>query len=253
MTKQSNQQIGIIIQARLGSTRLPGKVLRSFADGQCILDILITQLQQLNLPIVLATSHHSNDDPLAEYCERAHIQYYRGSEENVLARFIQAAEAFNVKYAVRVCADNPFFLADSIPSLLKALSATPDAEYISFQNAQGTPAIKTHWGLFGELVSIAALKKATQLTNESLYQEHVTNYIYGNPTLFKVMLMDAPAPIFARVDLRFTVDDRQDFDLAEEILQNLPVNWSLTDLIRIAEQEGRYLQEMQQNIEKYTK
>lgn len=253
MPDQKEKRIGIVIQARLASTRLPGKVLRPFQSGQCILDILLEGLSGLDLPIILATSTATSDDPLSEYCIRHQIQYFRGSEQDVLHRFLQAADILELTHAVRVCADNPFFLPDLILPLLTKLEATATADYISFQNADGVPAIRTHWGLLGELVSISALRKADKTIQDPFYREHVTNYLYGHPETFELAWLPAPDAIFSRNDLRFTVDNLEDFDLAEELLPKLSADWTLEDLIRIAAQEDRYLQTMRTNIEKYSK
>lgn len=253
MSEQTAQKTGIVIQARLASTRLPGKVLRPFQDGRSILDILLHSLSQTKLPLVLATSTATADDPLAEYCKEHNIPCFRGSEQDVLDRFLQAADRMGFTHAVRVCADNPFFVADLIMPMITALEKVPSADYISFQNAEGIPAIRTHWGLLGELVKVSALRRATEMTQDAFYREHVTNYLYGHPEIFELTWLEAPAEIFARHDLRFTVDNQADFELAEELLDLLPTDWTLEDLIRIAAQEERYLQTMRTNIEKYSK
>lgn len=253
MPNSNEQRIGIVIQARLASTRLPGKVLRPFADGRSILDLLLQGLSQTKLPIILATSTASADDPLADYCERHQVMYFRGSEQDVLNRFLQAADVLKLTHALRVCADNPFFLPGLIQPMVDRLTVCPAADYISFQNAEGVPAIRTHWGLLGELVSVSALRKADETIQDPFYREHVTNYLYGHPASFELEWLPAPEEIFARNDLRFTVDNQADFALAEELLPQLPTNWTIADLIRIAGQEERYLQTMRTNIEKYSK
>ena len=98
---------GIIIQARTGSTRLHNKILLPFYGKQRIIDLLIEQIVQ-HCPgktVVLATTDHPQDDVLAEVAHQAGIACYRGDEDNVLDRFIRAAEAFQIDRFIRVCSD----------------------------------------------------------------------------------------------------------------------------------------------------
>ena len=103
---------GIIIQARTGSTRLHNKILLPFYGGQRIIDILIGNIKQAcaDKTIVLATTDRPQDDILAEVAREAGICCYRGDEDNVLDRFIRAAETFNLDRFIRVCSDNPFVI-----------------------------------------------------------------------------------------------------------------------------------------------
>ena len=80
--------IGIIIQARMTSTRLPGKVLKPFQDNSTILGRLCKNLKLLHLPMIIATSTNPDDDRIVEFCKKNKIQYFRGEEQNVLKRFL---------------------------------------------------------------------------------------------------------------------------------------------------------------------
>jgi spore coat polysaccharide biosynthesis protein SpsF len=102
-------KIAIIIQARTGSTRLANKMLKPFYQNQTILQIIIENLKRdIDLPIILATTNNPNDDCLEQVAEENGIFCFRGSEENVLQRFIDAAHQYQVDVIIRVCADNPF-------------------------------------------------------------------------------------------------------------------------------------------------
>ena len=107
--------IGIIIQARLGSTRLPGKVLKPFHGDKCILDIILDKLHQASdAQVIVATSTSKDNDALVEHLERNGELVYRGSENDVLDRFIKAAKEFHIDGIIRICSDNPFIDPDGI-------------------------------------------------------------------------------------------------------------------------------------------
>ncbi len=101
--------IGIIIQARLGSTRLPGKILKQFYGEKTLLETVISNVQKVGeTKIIVATSVNPNNDLLASFLQERGIPFYRGSEDDVLSRFIGAAEVNGFDGIVRICSDNPF-------------------------------------------------------------------------------------------------------------------------------------------------
>jgi spore coat polysaccharide biosynthesis protein SpsF (cytidylyltransferase family) len=250
---------GIVVQARLGSTRLPGKVMLPFHEGKSILKILVDRIRQYlpESPLIIATSVHRQDHSIEEFCSSERIKCFRGSEDDVLARFIGAAESLNLTNVVRVCADNPFLLGDQLVELFNP-SEGPDtsADYISFRDSHGTPSIKTHWGLFAERVSVAALKAAELMTTLPLYHEHVTNFVYGNPDKFRITLIPAPSEIYSRDDLRFTVDTALDFDSLKElyrIVMERNMSFSLKDLILLVDELPEIRITMREGISNFKK
>ena len=103
------KKVTFIIQARLSSTRLPNKVILPFWNGKTIIDLLIEKLKTFNdCNIILATSDLSANLPLVEVAKRANVDYFQGSENDVLQRFIDAAEIQDAEHIIRICADNPF-------------------------------------------------------------------------------------------------------------------------------------------------
>lgn len=211
-------RLGIIIQARMQSTRLPGKVLMPFYGSKTILEIIIERILWA-LPyskIVVATSTNSVDDAIVLMCDKIKIDCIRGSETDVLDRFIRAAQYFSFERIVRVCADNPFLDGQSIKYLIDQ-AINDSFDYVSFVSHRGVPSIKTHWGLFAELITLKALLKVMTLTSENLYHEHVTNFIYENPDKFRILLIKAPDNLIAQNDLRLTVDTQEDFELAQYV------------------------------------
>lgn len=249
------QQPTIIIQARTGSTRMPKKVILPFFNGKCIIDILLEKLLRTGIPIVLATTENTADDALVAKAKKYSIDIFRGSEDNVLERFIGAATQFNAKNIVRVCADNPFLDVDSILVLADEFAKTP-SDYLSFQFSNNRPSIKTHFGFFTEITTINALQKAASMTSEKLYIEHVTNFIYGHPQHFDVRFLDAPGYIFDRTDIRLTLDTPADFRLQQEIYAEMTTqnpNFGIREVVAFVDQHPEMLQQMKLEIDKFSK
>ena len=173
---------GIIIQARTGSTRLHNKILLPFYGEQRIIDILIANIKQAcpDKCIILATTNRPQDDVLAEVAHQAGILSFRGDEDNVLDRFIRAAEVFGVDRFIRVCSDNPFLRPETFNTFFAEHAFCP-ADYIAYGFADGRPTIKSHLGLYSELTTINALRRAAVSTQEKLHIEHVTIYLYTHP------------------------------------------------------------------------
>lgn len=244
---------GIIIQARTGSTRLHNKILLPFYGGQRIIDILIGNIKQAcaGKTIVLATTDRPQDDILAEVAREAGICCYRGDEDNVLDRFIRAAATFNLDRFIRVCSDNPFLRPDSFRAFFEEHDARP-ADYIAYGFADGRPTIKSHLGLFAELTTADALRRAAAATQEKLYIEHVTIYLYTHPEAFSVRLLPLPDELEGRLDLRFTLDTMEDFTLLQELYAAFceQTDHSIHALLRLVEAHPEYRVKMLENIAK---
>lgn len=250
------EKIGIIIQARTGSTRLPNKVVLPFYNGSSILDILINKLLVFKdtYKIILATTDAPDDKVLVDIAKKYGIEYYVGDQLDVLKRFVDAATAFDLDTIIRVCADNPFLDTNFIRTMISYYEKHPDLDYLSYKNHLGIPAIKTHLGLFAEIVSLNALKKVQEQTEEKLYREHVTNYVYAKPDKFDVHLEEMPDYLISREDLRFTIDDREDFSNLKE-LYNYYTQHSddIKSTIQHIDKNTNTLKLMINNIKKYEK
>lgn len=213
-------ETAFLVQARMGSTRLPHKVLRPFYNNNCILDLLVDKLNQIaGTKIIIATSVGSENDVIEQFCKERNIVCFRGEENDVLKRFIDAAETNGVDRIIRICSDNPFLELNSIKKLVEVANKA-DAEYISF-DINGFPSIKTHFGFWAEYVSLDALKKVQRLTSEIIYHEHVTNYIYSNPVIFKVEWIEGPVCLKGRSNIRLTIDTLEDFANAQKVYAEL--------------------------------
>ncbi|MDQ3048631.1 MAG: hypothetical protein M3R27_13865 [Bacteroidota bacterium] len=207
---------GILIQARTGSTRLPGKMLKEFYGGKTLIEIIIERLISFNtgLPIILATTVNSKDTPLAEIAAKNGIKVYRGEEENVLSRFSKTTREYSLDAIIRVCADNPFIDKSFMNSVLEN---SGNSDYCSFFKDSSTPVIRTHYGFFTEYVTANALTEVLKADPDKFHLEHVTNYIYGHEKLFKIKKLDLPAYFLTLPSVRLTIDTAEDFDVCKVI------------------------------------
>lgn len=212
--------IGIIIQARLGSTRLPGKILKEFYQGKTLLETVISNLEKVNnAKIIVATSVNPNNDKLESFLKERNITVFRGSEDDVLSRFIGAAEDNNVNGIVRICSDNPFLDWHGVADLIEK-AKTSDADYIGYR-INGSPSIKTHFGFWGEYVTLNALKRIAATTDEKPAHEHVTIHIYTHPDEYKCEWIECSDFLQGRNDIRLTVDNPEDFENAQKAYASL--------------------------------
>lgn len=244
----------IIIQARSNSSRLPGKMLKPFYKGKSILKIILDNLKAdfSSAEIVLATTDKKEDDALANLGNIDKIHVYRGSENDVLGRFVEAAHETKAKNIIRVCADNPFIIPKYIHELINEI-CTNQYDYVGFAFPDGTPTIRSHVGLFAEAVSIDALIKVRQATNESIYLEHVTNYIYSHPEQFRIKLIPVPKGLEFRKDIRLTIDTLEDFEMAQRLISSLGKHPSLENLITFIDSNPKFIEQMEAQIRKNSK
>ena len=243
----------LLVQARSSSTRLPGKVLMPFDGERCILQIQLERLRQV-LPaarILVATTNNPADDRLAERVMQWGFKVFRGDENDVLQRFIDAARSESADKMLRICSDNPFLLSDGVARLAQ-MGLNSSADYLSFQHTDGTPAIRMHWGLYAEYVTLSALERVAKATQDPFYHEHVTNYLYGHPERFDIQWLAADAPLLENPDLRLTIDDEKDFALAQTLFSKAP-HGELLPLLEAIRQFPEAQTLMRQQIRKYSK
>lgn len=254
-----HHKIAIIIQARAASTRLPNKVILPFYNGLSILEIIIQGLKKNKnkIEIILATTTNSKDDSVADIAVKNNISVFRGDENNVLDRFVKCAVKYNISKIIRVCADNPFLLIKYIDELIE-WGANKEFDYISYKNSIGIPVIKTHFGLFAEFVNLSALKNVAKKTDNEIYFEHVTNYIYTHPDFFKVKLIPLPDLLINRNDLRFTCDTIEDFNMLKKLYLLYASTYNsleieLDKLLSLVDYNRDFLKVMEKGIKQFQK
>lgn len=239
--------IGIIIQARTGSTRFPKKVIKKIYENKNILDLIIENLKTLNKKIVLATTSKKKDSIITQIAKKHSIDFFCGEENNVLKRYIRAAEKFGISKIIRVTGDNIFIQPDLIKPLID-LEKT-NIEYATYR-INNKNVILTHWGLFSEYVTLDALKKVFEKTKSQKYLEHVTYYIYTHPGNFNIKYFEVPK-ILNRTDIRLTIDIKEDFEICKKIVHNLEKNkldWNYEKILNFVLKNPDILLQMRSNI-----
>lgn len=242
--------ISIIIQARLGSKRLPNKMILPFFNNKSVFEILLEKLL-LNfpcVPIILATSRQSENDLLVNIAKEKGINIFRGSENDVLDRFIEASKLYNVDGIIRICADNPFLDIAELRVLLETAYKNKTKDYISFK-VNGKPSILSHFGFWGEYVKSSTLERVKLLTNNPLYKEHVTNYVYSNLNTFDIDLLNSTFPLDGRTDIRMTLDTMDDFQMLSSIYSEMfdkyGNDFGIKELIDFLDRNPKYKERMQ--------
>jgi len=206
-------KVAAIIQARMGSTRLPGKVMEEIA-GKPMLRHIIDRLKRAELihSIVVATTATEIDKPIVKVAEEAGTGSYTGSEEDVLDRYYRAAKEFAVDAIVRITADcplvDPRLLDRVIQRYLKG-----DCDYAANTLKRTYPD-----GLDVEVFSCAALERAWKEARMASEREHVTPYIWKNPEKFKLANVENNVDLS---DLRWSVDEKEDLEFICQVYKHL--------------------------------
>lgn len=203
-----------VVQARMGSTRLPGKVLREVA-GRPMLAHIIRRLQTCSSldDIVIATSVSSSDDPIADFVASIGVRVFRGSEVDVLDRMLRAARAAEADVIVRVTGDCPLIDPTITDLVITELTAnSQSADYASNVLRRTFPR-----GLDVEAMFLDTLIRVDRLARSPLEREHVTVTIRsGLPQLFVTRSVESDVD---DSDLRWTVDEASDFELVTRLYE----------------------------------
>jgi len=202
-----------IIQARMSSTRLPGKVLKVIED-RTVLDRMVERVQKAIRvdQTIIATTIDSTDDPIVDYCTKTGITCFRGSLQDVLDRYYQAAVLCHADIIVRLTGDCP--LID--PCLIDAVIDALVNEKADFACNRLPPPMKRTYpiGLDVEACTFAALKRAWTEATEKHEREHVLPYLYDVPGRFKVVQLNYSQDLGA---MRWTLDTPEDLKLLEQV------------------------------------
>lgn len=203
-------RVVVVIQARMGSTRLPGKVLADLG-GLTVLEWVVRACRAATLvdEVVVATSTGAGDDAVAEAATGLGVGVVRGSEDDVLSRFVLALDEHPADAVVRITADCPFTDPALIDAVVSAWRTTPTLDYVSTVLVRTLP-----HGLDVELVTASALRRvdATATAHDRV---HVTSGVYGAPDDFSVMgLCFAPDA----TDLRVTLDTPEDLRMLRAVV-----------------------------------
>lgn len=221
-------EVTAIIQARMTSTRLPGKVMKEVL-GRPLLSYLIERVRCCKgiKDITLATTLNPEDDSIATFGSNKGINVFRGSENNVLERFHEAAKMFDAKHIMRVTADCP--LID--PDILYMLIEYYFAENLAYVSNCVYPTLPD--GLDAEIFTFEALDYAYKHAVLPSELEHVTPYIRNHPEIFKTVNWTYHEDLS---QLRWTVDEPEDFEFVKqviEILYSVNKNFRMNDVLEL--------------------
>jgi spore coat polysaccharide biosynthesis protein SpsF len=201
--------ITAIVQARMGSTRLPGKVLMD-VGGESVLARVVRRLKRAShlREIVIATSDRPNDDAIVRECERMAAPCFRGSELDVLERYCRAAEQFRCDVVVRITSDCPLIDPEVVDEVIAAfLDKKADLACNEFPRTFPR-------GLDVEVFSIGTLRRAQEISDQHYQREHVTPVIYERPDLFSVISVQTEPDLS---HYRWTLDLSEDLALIRAI------------------------------------
>ena len=205
----------IIVQARMGSTRLPGKILKKVMDRP-ILEYQIERLKKVRnaADVVIATTVNKNDELVVDLCNQLGCSFIKGSEEDVLSRYLEAAIEYDAKFIVRINADCPLIDPNVVERVIKHYhSNILKYDYVSNILKPSYPV-----GFHTEMFSLSTLKQAHKNAFDPIEREHVTPYIYRDPHMFKIGSVELDVNLS---HYRWTVDYSVDFDLVKKIIEGI--------------------------------
>jgi spore coat polysaccharide biosynthesis protein SpsF len=204
-----------IVQAHMRSSRLPGKVLMDIA-GETMLGRVISRAKRCESvdSVVVATSTLPIDDVIENVCGRLEVPIFRGSDSDVLDRFLNAARAHSADVCVRITSDCPLLDPGVSDHIIRSFKqADPPVDYASNKIPQSYPR-----GLDTEVFSLEALERTWRDAAEPYQRSHVTIYIYEHPENFKLLSVISDVD---RADWRWTVDTPEDLEFVRQIYLRL--------------------------------
>ena len=220
----NNLKIDIIVEARMTSTRLPGKVLLPIVEKPA-LELMIERLRRVTnaSEIIVATTTNKSDDKIVELAHKNNVQCYRGSEDDVLKRVLESAQLFNTDVIVEITGDNPLadpVLIDNMINKFVKLKDTVD--FMSNDVGCYNDNVKFEFplGLNVKIFKTSVLNSVETKAKRSVDREHVVNYILKNMDQYRVYNY-TPSGYYARPDLRFTMDYHEDYFLIKQVYEGL--------------------------------
>lgn len=247
--------VNFFVQARLGSSRFPGKCLETVAGGVTLLDSLDRRIRRSRHhgegSILYLTSTDASDDRLADFFTARGWPFLRGSETDVHSRFRAACERRPSDLFVRICGDNPLLDPGLMDQTIDvAVGERPD--YASFADGDGTPVILTHYGFFAEAVSTAAFLSLDDASLDDAAREHVTPPLYAPEGGYRAAFIPMPAHL---VDpgIRFTVDTPEDLGVVRAVFSEGGLDVTVEGAYAIVRAAPGLMQQMRAAIDINTK
>tara|TARA_B100000029_G_scaffold471224_1_gene510710 strand:+ start:1517 stop:2284 length:768 start_codon:yes stop_codon:yes gene_type:complete len=229
--------IGCIIQARMGSSRLPGKTLKLINGETPMLKFQLEQLKfsKLLKKIYIATTTLDMDNTIVDFCKKNNLNCFRGDSKDVLDRYYQCAKSNNLSIIIRISSDNPLIDPKIVDQVIN-MFINSDLDYLSTENPKRTFPL----GFLVEIFNFKSLKKAWNEAKLPSEREHVTPYLYKNKSLFKQSTYSYIEDIS---QIRCTVDTQDDFNLIEKIISKIherPIY--LENVLKLLDDEPKLLE-----------
>ena len=228
------------IEARMGSTRLPGKTLIEVYDGKCLLELVVRRflLAKKLDGLWIATTDQKADDPIVEWCEQNSIKYYRGSEDDVLGRVVNTALTAKADAIVQMGADSAYLDYNIVDELVD-IYCGGEYDYVCNDTPLSYPV-----GIYGHIVrvqSLVDLNCGADLTAKE--REDVVRLIFEHPEKYRIKNISAPEQ-YAYPQLRLTIDYPEDMEQVREIYRRLDrIDFTLDDLLGLYRQEPTLFEE----------
>lgn len=233
------QKIGVIIQARMGSTRLPGKVLKFLSENETVLDVLIKRLKLSNFldEIIIATTLDPKNSVIINVAKSYNVSYFVGSEENVLERYYQAAKEFDIDIVIRVTSDCPFIDPKVLDNMIEFYLKN-DYDFVRNTNREKTTNFPIGFDI--EIFSFEVLEEAQFAQTTDFEKEHVTDYIHSRKDEFKIFYYDNKN-LKRLPDLRLTIDEQEDLIMCREVYNKLKergkgIDFTIYDVITLIDE-----------------
>jgi len=226
------------IEARMTSSRLPGKVLMPVL-GKTMLHYLVMRLRASPSidEIVLATTINKADDPLVEFADNENLKVFRGDEDDVMERVIGAADYADADVVVEITGDCPIIDPEIIEQTIRMFK-TNNVDYVSNGFTRSYPD-----GMDVQVFKLSSLKKSASMTNDALEHEHVSLHMCRHPEIFPQINLTAP-PSLHWPELGLTLDEKDDYDLLKLIIEHFDKSnpmFSCSDVIALLNNNSDWL------------
>jgi len=225
------------VEARMNSSRLPGKVLMEIS-GRPVLEILVSRLSESKYidEIIIATTASKDDDEIEKLCKRLNIKVYRGSEDDVLGRVVEAVESVNGDIIIEITGDCPLIDAEVVDYVVEDfLRNFPEYDYVTNIGYVDDNEREIAVGMDVRVFTFAELKKISEITNDKEDREHVSLYFFrGGKDRYNLHNVEIPRKWKRDFIPRLTLDTKEDFDVIKNIYESLSIskiNFDLEDIL----------------------
>jgi spore coat polysaccharide biosynthesis protein SpsF len=236
----SDMRVVCTIEARMGSTRLPGKMMKEVVDGRTTLECMVARLKKCvySDELVVATSVEEADDVIAETAAELGVECFRGSEADVLDRIVSCAQEYDADVVCETTGDCPLIDPLVVDQAIACFLDNRDVDYVSNVLTRSWP-----HGMDVEVVSRDALEHVHEVTSDGPHREHVTTYIRDHPEEFDTFHL-SPPPTHRDPSVRITLDYPEDLELIRAVYKRLsergrPFDAGIDELLEVFREEPK--------------